>query len=175
MSDNATAAAASPLQPRIPSALQAALAFDQMVYARAAALTSGLSPISLSLAWQDWIQHLMSQPGQGLRLAAQAQAGMTEWMGHCASGACTPGDTAATPDPRFASPAWQQWPWPGVVHAYQQSARWWDDATQLPGLTRHHSEVVRTMARQWLDTLSPSNLPFNPEVVQATRERLGAN
>ncbi|MEX8494027.1 PHA/PHB synthase family protein, partial [Sphaerotilus sp.] len=42
-------------------------------------------------------------------------------------------------------------------------------------LTRHHSEVVRTMARQWLDTLSPSNLPFNPEVVQATRERLGAN
>lgn len=100
---------------------------------------------------------------------------MIEWLGHCASGGCTPDGSAAAPDARFASPAWQQWPWPGVVHAYQQSVQWWDDATQLPGLTRHHSEVVRTMARQWLDTLSPSNLPFNPELLQVTRERLGAN
>ena len=164
-----------PAAPAGPTPAEAAAAFDQLVHARAAALTSGLSPISLSLAWQDWAQHLMSQPGQRLRLAAQAQAGVIEWLGHCASGGCTPDGSAAAPDARFASPAWQQWPWPGVVQAYQQSVQWWDDATQLPGLTRHHSEVVRTMARQWLDTLSPSNLPFNPEVLQVTRERLGAN
>ena len=87
-----------PAAPAGPTPAEAAAAFDQLVHARAAALTSGLSPISLSLAWQDWAQHLMSQPGQRLRLAAQAQAGVIEWLGHCASGGCTPDGSAAAPD-----------------------------------------------------------------------------
>jgi polyhydroxyalkanoate synthase len=152
---------------------QAAADFDRSVHAAVAHLSGGLSPISLSLAWADWAQHLMSQPGQALRLAAQAQAGAAEWLGECLSGHCS--SNGAASDPRFAAPEWRQPPWAGWVHAHQQAERWWTDATALQGLTRHHSEVVRAFARQYLDTLSPSSLPFNPEVQKATRERLGAN
>ncbi|MFM2056378.1 MAG: hypothetical protein RLY71_763 [Pseudomonadota bacterium] len=152
---------------------QAAAEFDRSVHATVAQLSGGLSPISLSLAWADWVQHLMSQPGQALRLAAQAQAGGAEWLAECLSGHCSGNGAAA--DARFAAPEWHEPPWAAWVHAYQQAERWWTDATALQGLTRHHSEVVRAFARQYLDTLSPSNLPFNPEVLKVTRERLGAN
>ena len=152
----------------------AAAALDRVLMARSAPLTSGLSPISLSLAWQDWAQHLASQPGQALRLAALAQAGAVEWAGHCASGLCSDDETVRR-DPRFASEDWRAWPWSGLAHAYKRSERWWDEAMRLEGLTRHHAEVVRTFAHQWLDLLSPSNLPFNPEVLRRTRETAGAN
>jgi polyhydroxyalkanoate synthase len=155
-------------------AYQAAAAFDRFMQARSAPLTAGLSPISLSLAWQDWAQHLMTQPAQALRLAAQAQASTIEWLGHCASGACSD-DVTVTRDPRFASDDWRQWPWSGLAHAYKQGERWWDDATRLSGMNRHHAEVVRTFAHQWLDMVSPSNLPFNPEVLRHTHDTFGAN
>ena len=164
----------SPSPSAADRARQAAATFDRVVRAQAAPLTGGLSPISLSLAWQDWAQHLMTQPAQALRLAAQVQVGAIEWLGHCASGACSD-DASVTRDPRFASADWHQWPWSGLAHAYKQSERWWDDATHLSGMNRHHAEVVRTFAHQWLDMLSPSNLPFNPEVLRRTRERFGAN
>ncbi|MEX8519980.1 MAG: PHA/PHB synthase family protein [Leptothrix sp. (in: b-proteobacteria)] len=150
-----------------------AAAFDRSVHAAVARLTSGLSPISLGLAWHDWAQHLLSQPGQALRLAAQAQAGAVEWLANSASPDHV-SDTSSD-DARFAAPEWQQWPWTSWVAGYQQAEHWWQDATALQGLTPHHSEVVRAFARQYLDMLSPSNLPFNPEVLKATQQRLGAN
>ena len=168
------AASPSPAPSPSPDPDTAAAALDRVLMARSAPLTSGLSPISLSLAWQDWAQHLASQPGQALRLAALAQAGAVEWAGHCASGLCSDDETVRR-DPRFASEDWHAWPWSGLAHAYKRSERWWDEAIRLDGLTRHHAEVVRTFAHQWLDLLSPSNLPFNPEVLRRTRETAGAN
>ena len=168
------AASPSPAPSPSPDPATAAAALDRVLMARSAPLTSGLSPISLSLAWQDWAQHLASQPGQALRLAALAQAGAVEWAGHCASGLCSDDETVRR-DPRFASEDWRAWPWSGLAHAYKRSERWWDEAIRLDGLTRHHAEVVRTFAHQWLDLLSPSNLPFNPEVLRRTRETAGAN
>ena len=66
------AASPSPAPSPSPDPDTAAAALDRVLMARSAPLTSGLSPISLSLAWQDWAQHLASQPGQALRLAALA-------------------------------------------------------------------------------------------------------
>ena len=149
----------------------AALQFDSRFHAAAAKLSGGLSPIALALAYVDWALHLVSQPAQSLRLAARAQQGALTWWGQTLGH-----DGSATPDPRFAAPPWQTWPWPPVVQAYQAAESWWSDATALRGMTAHHQDMTRFFARQWLDMLSPANSGLlNPEVLERSRERLGGN
>ncbi|MEY4752555.1 MAG: hypothetical protein RJA44_230 [Pseudomonadota bacterium] len=167
MSPSTSRPAAHPPAPRPTTPLEASRALDRSVQAISGQLTSGLSPISLALAWQDWLMHLSTQPGQLMQLATKAQAQALE--------SAVPTSEAVPTDARFASPAWQQWPWAGMAQAHLQAEQWWNEATAVRGLTRHHSEVVRAFAHQWLDMLSPSNLPFNPDVLEATREQAGAN
>jgi polyhydroxyalkanoate synthase len=173
-------AAPAALPPKHP--LDAAQAFDRSLHALYGRVGGGLSPITLALAAQDWAMHLATQPAQATHLAALAQSNMMEWLAACASASCAQPDATthvvnhhALRDPRFTAPVWQSWPWAGWVHAHHQAETWWDQATQLRGMNRHHTDVVRAFARQWLDTLSPSNLPANPEVLKATQEQMGAN
>jgi len=163
--------------------LEATQAFDRGLHALYGKVGGGLSPITLSLAWQDWAMHLLTQPAKSLRLAAQAQSAVLDWMGSCATAGLKAGPDASTHivdkqalrDPRFAAPEWQDWPWAGWVQAHHQTEHWWDAATHLQGMNNHHAEVVRAFARQWLDMISPSNYPANPEVLKATSEQNGAN
>jgi polyhydroxyalkanoate synthase len=149
----------------------AAERFDARLHAATARLTSGLSPIALSLAYADWALHLATQPAQAARLAMRAQEGALRWWGETLGRVPPNGD-----DARFAAPVWHQWPWAPVVHAYHAAEDWWRDATQLRGMTTHHQDMTRFFARQWLDMLAPSNLgPLSPEVLQRTRESSGAN
>src|SRR5262249_19853676 len=55
--------------------------------------------------------------------------------------------------------------------------QWWHNATtDVPGVERHHAEVVAFTARQLLDVVSPSNLPVtNPTVLKVTLEQGGHN
>ncbi|MFZ2987671.1 PHA/PHB synthase family protein, partial [Ideonella sp.] len=151
---------------------QAAEAFDSRFHAAAAKLTSGLSPIALSLAFADWALHLATQPAQASRLASNAQAAALHWWLETASG-----QPAPVNDARYAHPAWQRWPWAPIVHAHQEAEAWWRDASGLRGMSPHHREMTGFFARQWLDMLSPANtgLLGNPEVRERTRERLGGN
>ncbi|MBQ0943497.1 polyhydroxyalkanoic acid synthase [Ideonella sp. 4Y16] len=153
------------------AARAAAQALDSRFHAAAAPLWGGLSPISLALAFTDWALHLATQPAQAARLAASAQQAALQCWGQALGGA--PDDTR---DPRFRHPAWQQWPWAPMVHAQHAAERWWADATALRGMTAHHQEMTRFLARQWLDMLSPANAGLaHPEVLQRTAERLGGN
>jgi len=153
------------------TAQAAAQAFDSRLHAAVAPLWGGLSPISLALAATDWALHLATQPAQAARLAASAQQGALQWWGQTLGR-----EPLETPDPRFRDAAWQAWPWAPVVNAYQAAERWWGDATALRGMTPHHQEMTRFLARQWLDMLSPANAGLaNPEVLARTRERLGGN
>ncbi len=149
----------------------AAQRFDASLHAAAARGFGGLSPISIALAGLDWGLHLATQPAEASRLALRAQQRAFELL--LESGRT---DTRPSEDARFAAPAWQQWPWPAVVHAYEAAADWWREATTLRGMTPHDREEVGFFARQWLDMLSPSNLGLlNPEVAQRTREQAGHN
>jgi polyhydroxyalkanoate synthase len=161
--------------PARPAPNDAAAALDGAFHATMAPLTGGLSPISLLLAQADWALHLMTQPAQSLRLALDAQRAWVEWS---MQGLAPAADEPPAPgeDLRFSHPGWQQWPFAPMVHAYRSAEAWWRQATALRGMTTHHQEVTRVFARQWLDTLSPANFAFtNPEVLQRTRERFGAN
>jgi polyhydroxyalkanoate synthase len=170
----------------------AAHQFDSHLHALAAPLSAGLSPISMSLAFADWAMHLATQPAFAAWLAARAQQGAVQWWSETLAQARWPlpgaGAGEAAPngngngtangngDARFAHPAWHQWPWPAVVNAVHAAEDWWSEAAALRGMDTHHQHMTRFFARQWLDLLSPSNQGWlNPEVLQATRARTGAN
>ena len=164
---------ADPADPADPQAAarEAAQRLDSRYHAAAARLTGGLSPVALALAWTDWALHLATQPAQAARLALRAQQGVLDWWGETLGQVPPDRD-----DPRFRHPAWQAWPWAPVAHACHAAEDWWQDATHLRGMSRHHAEMARFFARQWLDMLSPTNFMItNPEVQTVTRQRLGAN
>ncbi|MBP6895447.1 MAG: PHA/PHB synthase family protein [Gammaproteobacteria bacterium] len=152
----------------------AAAALDMQARATAARLTGALSPMAGLLAAFDWAAHLAASPGKQVALAQlaaqQAQALSREWA------PATP-DAFAAPDRRFRAPAWQHAPFKAWQQAFLASQQWWDAATHgVLGVERHHEDLVAFSARQWLDLLSPGNLPWaNPEVIEATLREGGAN
>ena len=170
------------LSPPTPAAAPAkapaadpAVVFDGAFHAAVAPLTGGLSPISLLLAQSDWALHLLTQPAQSLRLVLDAQRTAFERLLQALQPA--PGQAPQAPaDARFRDPGWQRWPFAPLVRGYLDAEAWWQRATDLRGMSAHHRDVTRLFARQWLDLLSPANFALtNPEVLQRTRERFGAN
>lgn len=150
----------------------AARALDSTARAIGAKFTAGLSPISLGLAFADWAWHLASAPGTAAQLVTAAQ---TKLVGALSS---TPGDTAEAfaADPRFHDEGWKQWPYSLLANMHLARQAWWDDAMQVHGVERHHHDVVRHFARQWLDMQSPNNwLWSNPQVIEKTVATQGAN
>ena len=153
---------------------------DRMVQAWQARLTGGLSPVALTLAGLDWLAHLAVMPGRQAELAARAWRSAIAVAG----AAWLPGGLDAVlgceprpEDPRFVAPGWRQWPFNIESQAFLLAEQWWQAATTgVPGVSRHHERVVSFVARQFLDTVSPSNFPWsNPEVLAATAAQRGAN
>jgi len=169
----ATRRAANAPKAAVPSETKdAARALDSTARALGAKFTLGLSPISLGLAYADWAWHLASAPGTAAKLATAAQ---TRLLGALSS---TPGDTdeAFAADPRFHDPGWKQWPYSLLANVHLARQAWWDEALQVHGVERHHRDVVRLLAHQWLDMQSPSNwLWSNPQVQEKTVATQGAN
>ena len=150
--------------------------WNRAAHASLAAATFGLSPLALALAAVDWAGHLAVSPGKCYELAAHAwpaarhrseidadEGGRTVYAGHA--------------DPRFTAAGWSNWPFRMYRDAFLAAERWWREATQgVPGVERHHEELVGFAARQWLDACSPGNfIATNPEVLQATWRTGGAN
>ena len=149
----------------------AAQQLDSQLHAAVAKLSGGLSPISLALAWADWALHLASQPGQAALLAAHGQQAALKWCAETLGQSPVPHD-----DPRFAATAWQNGPWAPWAQAQHAAEAWWAEATDLRGMSPHHQQMTGFFARQWLDMLSPTNAGLlNPEVLQRTQARAGAN
>ncbi|MEO8123100.1 MAG: alpha/beta fold hydrolase [Burkholderiales bacterium] len=150
----------------------AAQALDSTARALSAKFTLGLSPISLGLAFADWAWHLASAPGTAARLATAARTGLAGAL------STPPGDAseALAADPRFRDEGWKQWPYSLLANVHLARQAWWDEALQVRGVERHHHDVVRLFARQWLDMQSPNNwLLSNPQVLEKTIATHGAN
>jgi polyhydroxyalkanoate synthase len=143
-----------------------------------ARLTGGLSPVALSLAWLDWCAHLAGRPGRQAELAdawrAAARLSAGAWPGSLGP---VPAGGQQPDDPRFAAPGWRDWPLRVPADAFGAVERWWQEAASgVPGVSPHHERVAAFGARQLLARASPSNLPWlNPEVIEATIRRRGAN
>jgi polyhydroxyalkanoate synthase len=164
---------------------------DLLTHASVAMLTGGLSPASAVLACLDWAMHLAISPGKRLELGAQVWRSIVESLYPMPAGASaspataaehaatstTDGRATAEADPRFADASWSNWPFSGYRDAFLRTQQWWQNATTgVPGVGRHHEDVVRFLARQWMDACSPGNfVATNPVVLQTAMKNGGTN
>ncbi|MEI5998050.1 polyhydroxyalkanoic acid synthase [Paraburkholderia bengalensis] len=145
-------------------------ALDRAAHAGVAALTGGLSPASVALAFMDWALHMAVAPGRMLELSTEAVLASTQ-IAQGAMRECVdrPKHGHVPEDPRFTDDAWTTWPFHAYRDGFLRLQHWWESAsTAIPGVERHHEELVRFLVRQWLDACSPSNfVATNPEVQRA--------
>jgi hypothetical protein len=152
---------------------------NRMARAMTARLTQGVSPHAQFAAWFDWFSLLARAPGSQLELALQAYV----FAARLAALATGHGDGAGLPfqpepnDRRFADPAWQKMPYLFWQQAFLAQEEWWRNAThQVRGERRRSADRVAFMARQMLDGISPSNVPWlNPVIIGQTLKEGGAN
>ena len=148
---------------------------DRVLHVWQSRFTGGRSPSTLCLAFLDWAAHAANAPFQ---TAALGQTALAQW-GRLARAALG-GERAIAPQPgdrRFTGAAWQQRPYDLLTQAVLLGEEWWDSVARSPGgVAKPNERIVAFNVRQWLDMLSPSNVPWlNPEVIEATRTTGGAN
>ncbi len=176
---SSTAIAASSPPAQAPSAeLKGALTpadYDRLLHAWQSRFTGGRSPSTLGLAFMDWAAHAANAP---FETAALGRSAFTQWMrpGQAALG----GKAAIVPpegDRRFSDAAWEKGPYALLAQSALLGEEWWDSLSRQPaGVVPQHRRLVAFSVRQWLDLVSPSNLPWlNPQVLEATRASGGAN
>jgi polyhydroxyalkanoate synthase len=154
---------------------------DRQVHAAMARMTMGLSPASLIEAYGDWAIHLAIAPGKRAKLVEKAtRKAVRLWLHACRCAADPKSGPCIEPlaqDKRFSAPEWQQWPFNFMYQSFLLQQQWWHNATTfVPGVSKHHEEVVSFAARQMLDFFSPSNfIHTNPELLAETVREGGAN
>ena len=141
---------------------------------------SGLSPAAVASAWFDWFAHLAISPGKQAELVQSAGEKARLFASYASMLCCGKSDYCVHPlpqDRRFDDEAWQQWPYKLYQQAFLLTEQWCQEATSsVRGVTRHHSDVLPFLTRQWLDVFSPLNYPLtNPRVVQASIEQRSLN
>ena len=164
---------------------------DQRLMAAVGRHTGSMSPTLAWLSFVDWIRHLAVAPGHQFELAQLAlsqQLMLAQYVGRSSMRLPPlPGLTEAkaregienmpVQDHRFESDEWHQWPYNIWHQSYLLADQWWGKATtDVPGVSRHNSQVVNFAAREWLKFFSPRHsLLTNPEAQQKTYEEWGAN
>lgn len=154
---------------------------DQPLHAALGRFTAGISPVALSQAYTDWAQHLLLSPDKQAEIVLKAQRKWSRYLEYCLRACADPACPACIDplpqDKRFRADAWQAWPYTAIYQGFLLTQQWWHNATTgVPGVSKHHEEVVSFVARQLLDTISPANfLGTNPEVLKATLNSGGQN
>jgi polyhydroxyalkanoate synthase len=144
-------------------------------------MTGGLSPLALSQAYADWAQHLLLSPDKQGELVRKAARKWERFSSYCArAGQNTDCPVCIEPlpqDKRFSGEAWQRWPSNALYQGFLLTQQWWHNAmTGVPGVSKHHEDIVSFLARQALDAVSPTNFPAtNPEVIEQTLREGGMN
>ncbi|TIO06229.1 MAG: alpha/beta fold hydrolase [Mesorhizobium sp.] len=155
------------------------LNLDRGVRAAIARLSAGVSVHAFIEAWTDWAFHMCESPGRQFELAERARQNALKLAGHLANlGTDVVPPFAPKPyDHRFEYPGWLKPPFQMWQQGFLAVQDWWDHATDhLRGLRPEDADRTRFMARQALDTVSPSNFPsLNPEIIAATVATGGRN
>jgi polyhydroxyalkanoate synthase len=157
------------------------VSFDRPLHAAVARLTAGVSPVALSLAYSDWLQHFGFSPDKQYDLVQSAARQWSRYLQYCPRACADPNCTHCVEplpqDKRFAGDAWQRWPFNTIYQGFLLTQEWWQNATTgIVGVTKHHEDVVSFAARQLLDVFAPVNFPpTNPEVLETAVKQAGMN
>jgi polyhydroxyalkanoate synthase len=155
--------------------------FDRLLHAQFARLTLGVSPFALWLAYADWAIHVWAAPGKRQQLieawARKATQLLSYWPQLASNRTGAAVFAPSEQDQRFRDEAWRQWPFNLIAQTFLLNEGWWQEATtDINGVSPHHEQVVAFIARQLLDTISPTNfIASNPEVLAATVREGGQN
>ena len=137
----------------------------------------GASPTAWALAYADWGAHLALAPSKQLSLAGSAVTGSVKVAQYAA--ASTLGLEAAPPvanDRRFSAPSWQRWPFNVMSQSYLVTEQWLREAsTNVPGVSKHHEDMVAFGFTKASEATSPANFLTNPEVIDRTVKERGRN
>jgi polyhydroxyalkanoate synthase len=157
------------------SAIDTAASLDRMLHNWQARFTGGRSPSTVSLAFMDWAAHAANAP---FKTAALAQTAMTQWRRLATT--MMGGADAIAPRPddlRFANPAWRKTPFNLMTQSVLLGEEWSERLVHgTAGVSPSNEKLATFTVRQWLDLISPSNIPWlNPEVIEATRVSGGKN
>jgi len=134
-----------------------------------------IAPTTSIGAFMDWWVHLLASPAKQWEAT---QAAAEQWARLWQTIATrTDGVNPLPQDKRFDDPAWQTPPYRWVQQAFLLRQQWWQRATTgVPGVARHHEQMVSFAARQWLDMVAPSNfVSTNPVVQRRTVQEGGMN
>ena len=144
-------------------------------------MTMGMSPNAFSLAYRDWLEHLMLSPGKQMELLVSAgeHAAQLQRYAACACAAEKP-DCCVEPDlidRRFKTEEWHEFPYNIYQQTFLHYRNWWKEATEsVRGVNRHNLDLVSFITRQMIDAIAPSNfIPTNPLLMKATQEQAGMN
>jgi len=134
-------------------------------------------PIAPATAWgafADWWVHVWSSPAKQLDMARSAARLGVDLLAVAMGQALT---EPLPQDKRFDDEAWRQEPFRCLVQAFLLHQSWWQRATRdVPGMSRHHADMVSFAARQWLDMMAPANfIVSNPVVLRRTARTGGRN
>jgi len=135
---------------------------------------TAIAPATAFGAYMDWCIHLLGSPAKQLELGHVAGE---QWLQACHAAADGATVHLLPQDKRFADPLWRLPPYRHWAQNFVLAQQWWQRATEgVPGVTRHHEQMVSFAARQWLDILAPSNfISTNPVVQRRTFEEGGLN
>ena len=154
---------------------------DRAAKAHLARFTLGVTPFGLSAKMINWWLHLAGSPGKQLQLGEKAARKAIRLAVHAAQTAGSADDAPCIRplphDRRFSDPGWARWPYNLIYQNFLLTQQWWYNATNdVDGLSPREEAVVSFVARQMLDTISPSNfVATNPELARITLERGGTN
>ncbi|NVN87998.1 MAG: polyhydroxyalkanoic acid synthase [Rhodopseudomonas sp.] len=151
---------------------------DRALHAFLAPLTGGLSPTALTLAYADWMAHLISAPARRLDIAQEALRGAAQLAEAAVHSA--PAWSLIAPQPqdrRFDAQDWSLQPFNLLAQGFLLTQQWWHDATTgVRGVSQQNEKIVEFSGRQLLDVFAPSNFAVsNPEVIRRSIETGGAN
>ena len=150
--------------------------FDDELRGQLATVTRGLSPVDVATACIDWFGHLALSPAKLLSLAESAVRNGIEF-GELHGKAVRQDELPPVADRRMRGDEWQQWPFNVFAHGHRLAKEFTTEATSgIDGVSKNHEQLVRFLALQVVELLSPANIPLtNPEFLAATRDEKGEN
>jgi polyhydroxyalkanoate synthase len=145
--------------------------------AQLAAVTGGLAPDDYAQAWWDWYLNIAQTPAKQTEIAKTAFDALVDNFAFGMRASTGQPVAPGADDKRFASEAWNHWPFNVMARGYMNWEHVVKQATSdVPGLSRHSGDLVAFASRQALEAASPANyLLGNPELLELTRAQSGQN
>ncbi len=153
---------------------------DRLYHAALGQMAMGFSPDALALAYTDWFVHLMLAPYRQADLLRDAhERAMVLYSNTFAyligkEDACYPEDTRFSK--RYKGDSWKRWPYNIMAQAHLTAEDWWQEASHVRGMTRHHQDMIGFFNLLVSSALSPENSPLlSPEIRDKSFAEHGLN